>query len=180
MSRHDDACDAQSQPVSAGLGFPGLIAAVEAVEHLGQIFGRNACAGVGHAQVAAAAVAPYPQRDAAARGRVLDGIVHQYAHELLDHALVGTDAGILRGIQFKAMRRRKEPCLPVDLAHHLQGVKYLHFQHERLFVVPGQKQQAFHQLLHAGGLLRDGADALVQHGLVGLAPAFQHAPHSPG
>ena len=176
MSRHDDACDAQSQPVSAGLGFPGLIAAVEAVEHLGQIFGRNACAGVGHAQVAAAAVAPYPSVMLPPRGRVLDGIVHQYAHELLDHALVGTDAGILRGIQFKAMRRRKEPCLPVDLAHHLQGVKYLISSMSVFLSCRGQKQQAFHQLLHAGGLLRNGADALVQHGLVGLAPAFQHAP----
>ena len=72
------------------------------------------------------------------------------------------------------MLRGKHFRLPVKLAHDLQRVEILHFQHQRLFVVPGQKQQPFHQFLHAGGLLSDGGNAFVQHLRVGLAPALQH------
>jgi len=41
--------------------------------------------------------------------------------------------------------------------------------------MPGQEKQAFHKLLHAGRLLRDSGDTLVQHLLIRFAPALQHA-----
>ena len=77
----------------------------------------------------------------------------------------GEDEGVLRG---------DHDGLLVQLADHVQHVEAGHLHHQRLLVMPGQEQQALHQLLHAGGLLGDGVDALIQDGLVILAPAAEH------
>ena len=71
--------------------------------------------------------------------------------------------------------RRHHGGFLVQLGHHVAGVKLLHFHHQRLFVMTGQEKQALDQFLHAGGFLGDGVDALLQHGLVVLAPALEHA-----
>ena len=81
---------------------------------------------------------------------------------------------MLQRLEQKSIIGGNHGGFPVHFADNLAGIKGLHLHQQGLLVVPRQKQQAFHQPLHALGFLGNGGDALLQHGLIVLAPAVEH------
>ena len=160
--------------MTAALGLAGGVAAIEPLEDLRQLLRGDARPRVGQGQGAAAGLALHADGDGAALGGVLDGIVAQDAHDLFDHAPIGLHHAVVGGGEDEGVLRGDHDGLLVQLADHVQHVEAGHLHHQCLLVMPGQEQQTLHQFLHAGGLLGNGVDALVQDGLVILAPAAEH------
>ena len=68
--------DGQPQPGAAGLAGPGLVGAVEAVEHVGQAAGVDALALVLDGEAGHAVPQGGGQGDVPSGGGVFDGVVH--------------------------------------------------------------------------------------------------------
>ena len=66
----------------------GIGRAVEHVEHLGQVLGGDADAGVGHCDPDDAVIRGRGHADPSARACILDGVPHQVSENLLDVRLV--------------------------------------------------------------------------------------------
>ena len=103
MGGCNDPSDGQTEPVAALLGFARFVAAVKTVENFSQILGGDARTRVLYAQDAGVSVVLHAQRNASALGRIFDGIVQQDPHQLLHHALVPVNHGVVGGGQGKGM-----------------------------------------------------------------------------
>src|SRR6266508_726042 len=87
----DPARDRETQAGAARIASPRRVGAVEALEDMPQVVLRDAHAGVAHQDFSSRVMTPQTQRDATAGRCVLECVVDEDQHELLEPVLVARD-----------------------------------------------------------------------------------------
>src|SRR6266436_4288714 len=90
----DPASDREAEPGPVGLP-AGRVAAIEALEHVRQLLGGDANAGVAHDDRGPAVLRRYVQPNATARRRELDGVVEHNQEQLAYQRRIGEDLRLL-------------------------------------------------------------------------------------
>ena len=153
-------CQADAQP--AALAGEAALALDEQVEHALDQLGRHAFAAVAHLDDRGAALGPHRDVDPAARRRVLQGVVEQVGHDLLDPGAVGVHPDLLQVALDLVVQEAIAAAPGLDHRRHHRG------QVERLALQPDlaagdapDLEQVVHQARHLLDLAgEDRADGL--------------------
>ena len=150
-----------------------LIHAVEALEDVFQLVGRNAAALVAHGQARAVLVGLDGNANGSAGGRVAGGAVEKDEEQLAQQGFIRVYAqtGLhlrliwMRGVDFTPLREQV-----VQKARNVDGFL---FQRLRAVVAARQEQQVLRQVGHVFRLAADGRHAFIQHGGIVPSPAAE-------
>ena len=150
-----------------------LIHAVEALEDVFQLVGRNAAALVAHGQARAVLVGRDGNANGSAGGRVAGGVVEKDEEQLAQQGFIRVYAqtGLrlrliwMRGVDFTPLREQV-----VQKARNVDGFL---FQRLRAVVAARQEQQVLRQVGHVFRLAPDGRHAFIQHGGIVPSPAAE-------